>query len=439
MKFSFENTSLISDQQLQTHGEMLTPYIDLLSENIAKNTFDFAEASLCCPFDEKTIQAVEQLKAQKVTDQLAYIVVVGIGGSNLGTKAIYDAIYGCVDQVDQLRMPKMLFFDTNNPSIITKSILFLKENIKHAHEILIISISKSGSTTETLANTEIVIAALRNEIEHIEERIVCITDEGSKFYDEATAQGTACLTIPQIVGGRYAIFSAVGLFPLAALGVDIRALTQSAQVMRDQCLSHDLKQNPALVSAIVLYELYHKGYSIHDTFLFNSELESLGKWYRQLLAESIGKDQLLDGTMQAIGITPTVSVGSVDLHSVVQLNLAGPRDKVTTFVSSKSTDIDIAVPTERMFNMIPMISGMSLHDIMQSILEGTQIAYHKVGMPYMSVVFDTMGVTEIAEFMQFKMLEVMYLGALFGVNPFDQPQVELYKIETKRILETKKI
>ena len=228
----------------------------------------------------------------------------------------------------------------------------------------------------------------------------------------------------------------MGLFPLCALGLDIDALHQGAEDIRAHCLLGDLSHNPAAQSAAVMAHHYQNSKIINDTFVFNSELESLGKWYRQLLGESIGKEYDIDGNQVFVGITPTVSVGSTDLHSVGQLYLGGPKNKLTTFVYSTKSGAGFTVPTSRTFpSVVEMVNDKTTNDVMTAILEGVKIAYNKQVVPFMSVEFDDITPYELGAFMQFKMIEMMYLGKLLNVNPFDQPNVESYKLETKQILE----
>jgi len=205
--------------------------------------------------------------------------------------------------------------------------------------------------------------------------------------------------------------------------------------MRSYCLKTEVEHNPAIQSAAVLANAMRDGKTINDNFVFNSELESLGKWYRQLMGESVGKENDLGGKKVNTGLTPTVSVGSTDLHSVGQLYLGGPLDKITTFIYSTDTSRALNVPTERTFPaVVEMINGVSTSDIMNAILGGVKIAYNKKQIPFMEVQFEEITPYELGAFMQFKM---MYLGKLLNVNPFDQPNVESYKIETKQLLETK--
>jgi glucose-6-phosphate isomerase len=309
----------------------------------------------------------------------------------------------------------------------------MAQHVTSLDEILITVITKSGGTSETLANAEFVIDAFAQHNEDIHNRLVFITDEGSRLWQAATEKSCAVLPIPAKVGGRYSVFSAVGLFPLACAGYDIQALLRGAAEMREQCLLEE--NNPAIDSAALLFEANNQGFFINDNFIFHGELESVGKWYRQLMGESIGKEEDREGNAVTAGITPTVSIGSTDLHSVGQLYLGGPKNKLTTFISAVQ-QAPIRVPENRLFpDLVPNITGISFKEIMNAIREGTQKAYKKQGAPFMNIELSAINESELGAFMQFKMIEMMYLGRLMQVNPFDQPHVELYKIETKRILE----
>jgi glucose-6-phosphate isomerase len=437
MKLLFETSDAINSDAVRETTQTLVPYIESLNSFAEKNTYDEDEASLNLPFDSELLSQVESIINEKVSDRLKYIFVVGIGGSNLGTKAIYDALYGMRDVIESDR-PKMIFVDTSNIAMLRTYVDQVVPSLESKDEYLLLTISKSGGTTETLANTEILQEALQQKFPDSLDRIVVITDEGSKYWEAAGAKKIARLGIPKNVGGRYSVLSAVGMLPLAALGLDIVSLQKGAQDIRSYCLNADVQHNPAAQSAAILANAMKSGKTINDNFVFNSELESLGKWYRQLMGESVGKELDRDGKEVHTGLTPTVSVGSTDLHSVGQLYLGGPQDKITTFIYSTDKSNSLNIPVERTFpSVVKMINSVSTTDIMDAILGGIKIAYNKKQLPFMEVQFEEITPYEIGAFMQFKMIEMMYLGKLLNVNPFDQPNVESYKIETKQLLETK--
>jgi glucose-6-phosphate isomerase len=407
----------------------LKAYTDHLRSAIAGD--NYPESSLRLPSDRDALATVTQLAGKLAGPKLKYNVVVGIGGSNLGTRAVYDALFGYADLLRPDRFPKLIFAETTDPEWLNATTELLN-SLESGDEIIVTVVSKSGGTTETIANFEIIAESLKPKLGDITSRIVAITDHNSKLEQAAVSAGIACLNIPDMVGGRFSVLSPVGLFPLATAGVDIAQLLEGARSMRDACLGGD---NPAAASAAVLSLQRERGLRINDNFFFHAELESLGKWYRQLMGESVGKERSIQGKVVHAGITPTVSLGSTDLHSVGQLYLGGPKDKLTTFVSSAKSAHAI-VPSERVFpNLVPMVTGKSAAQIMSAILEGTKIAYHEASLPFVEIVLDAIDEHSLGEFLQFKMLEMMYLAHLMNVNAFDQPSVESYKIETKRLLE----
>ncbi|MCR4263580.1 MAG: hypothetical protein NUV98_02570, partial [Candidatus Roizmanbacteria bacterium] len=279
----------------------------------------------------------------------------------------------------------------------------------------------------TIINLELLLTMLPDA----PSRLIITTDEGSKLHQITQSKLLPLLTIPKNVGGRFSVFSNVGLFPLSVMGVDAKKLLAGAFDAREKSISDEIPRNPAALSAIILYLHAQKGRVINDNFFFNAEMESVGKWYRQLMGESVGK-----GTK---GILPTVSVGSTDLHSMVQMYLGGPKNMYTTFYWSTENSYrkkpEPSVPESPVFTgLVSDIHRKKASDVLGIILKGTQQAYKKNGLPYTEIVLDDISEFSLGKLMQFKMMEIMYLGYLFGINTFDQPNVEDYKEETRRIL-----
>jgi len=434
--FSYKNSALIPQNTLEEIASSLKEYTRRLQSVVDSKTYDAPESSINLPSDASLLDSVLTMKEKKVSPQLRYILDVGIGGSNLGTKSVYDALFGFYDILQPDRFPKILFLDTVSEDFFIK-LSSLLESISNKEEILINAISKSGGTTETIANLEVLLEFLKKTFPDISDRLVITTDENSKLWQRAKELQIDVLPIPKQVGGRYSVLSAVGLFPLAAAGITIERLLKGAEEMREFCLSQDGLANPALLSAAITHFHSKNGKNITDSFFFAPQLESIGKWYRQLTGESLGKEHDLQGNVVHTGITPTVSIGSTDLHSVGQLYLGGPRDKITTFIYTTNEPALLSLPSSLQFPLVEGIENKKLREIMAAILEGVKIAYQKQGLPFMEVAFDSINEQSLGEFLQFKMLEMMYLGQLFNVNAFDQPHVELYKVETKRILNSK--
>lgn len=434
MQLKYSESIRLDNDQLVKTADTLNSYIEHLHKIVEADNYNAEESSINLPADENLFDEVMKLRNEKANSQLKYIIDIGIGGSNLGTKAIYDALFGFFDMLEPERYPKIIFADTTNPATLQRITTLIQDEIKSSDELLINVISKSGGTTETIANAEIIIKAAREKFTDINSRVVVTSDEGSKLWNKAEELGFARLPIPKTVGGRFSVFSAVGLFPLACIGVDIAKLRSGALRVRQQSLAKELEENPALASAVILFLHSQNGKNINDNFFFNQELESIGKWYRQLMGESIGKEKDTKGNKVNTGITPTVSTGSTDLHSMAQLYIGGPKDKVTTFVYANTQTNSNVPENQQMPELVEGISGKSAKQIMNAILEGTKIAYKNVEHPFMEVLLDDVNEYSLGEFLQFKMMEMMYLGKLLNVNTFDQPNVEDYKVETKKIL-----
>ncbi len=422
MLFRYEETAHVTNEEISAEAPNLEPYLERLNKVAKADNYMYEESSINLPFDDKILERILKLKEKYVTPKLKYVLDIGIGGSNLGTKAIYDALYGSADLIEPDRFPKMIFADTNDPTFIYKLYEFLRTKINDPREMIINAISKSGKTTETIVNLDIIAS----NVPFAKDRLVITTAFNSDLWKAARELDLDSLPIPNKVGGRFSVFSAVGLFPLACMGADISELLKGAMESRKACLRKDIFKNPAAISAIIIFMNYVKGKLINDSFFFHPELESLGKWYRQLMGETIGKD--------GKGITPTVSIGSTDLHSMGQLYLGGIKDKLFTFISAENQGLDISVPQEPLLEILHEVEEKSTSEIMDAILGGVKIAFHKQGLPFTEIILDDISPHTLGQFMQLKMIEMMLLAKLMGVNAFDQPSVESYKQETRKIL-----
>lgn len=410
----------------------------LLSPNTNNSEYLYNENFINCCDDKEIIQDIENLYKKiflNDDENLKYIFLIGIGGSNLGVKAIYDFMFlnrdiFCTSQKKNNK--KIFFLDSNDALRMQESIKFLN-NVKNKNEVLIIVSSKSGLTSETIANAECFIDASKNIFGSDFNKVVVITKENSKLWSSAIKNNFYVLK-HQNVGGRFSIFSSVGLFPLFCLGLDINSFIDGAKMAKQICLQDDVNKNIAIISANIIFENFKNGKILNDMFIFEQSLESLGKWWRQLVGESLGKEFDLKGKKVNTGITPTISIGSTDLHSVGQLYLGGPKDKFTTFISVLNKQ-DVDIPKKRIFDdLVLELSNKSLNKLLNAILQGTKIAYIKNDLPFCEIIFEELSLKEIGFFMQFKMFEIIYLAKLLNVNAFDQPNVENYKKETKNIL-----
>ncbi len=388
----------------------LAHYIQFVSQQISKG-YQTPYASLVLPEDELILKDVRKIVSEKKKYNAKKVVVVGIGGSSLGSKAVYYACKGSFFYMYENDV-QLYFLETVDVDYQKEIVKIIKNSFLKNEAVILNIITKSGTTTETLLNFENLLSLFKKYRPYDYHHLIVVTsDENSSLHQIATCEGFSFLSVPKLVGGRYSIFSAVGLFPLLYADIDVDLLLKGACDALQKNIDIDLENNISAQSALLLYMYYHQGYKIHDIFLFSIDLENIGKWYRQLIGESIGKENNLAGEFVNIGIVPTVSIGTVDLHSVAQLYLS----------------------SSYIYTMFVGIQG-GQQGIMNAFLQGTCRSYENSKKPFSVYMLSEKNEYSIGEFLQYKMIEIIYLGYLFNINPFDQPHVELYKKEVQKIL-----
>src|SRR5579863_3679571 len=431
--FDYEQTCQVDNETLQLLQAQLEQEIEHIC-NTRTDAYDTNYTSVNLPFDEDLLKLIKTTVQTKKALNPTTLVVIGIGGSNLGTIAILEGIRGKF--YNEHHQVNTYFVDTVDTDYSNDIAQLIERELVAGNDIIINVISKSGTTTETIANFELFLQILKHHRpDNYHNFIVATTNKNSALWKLAQHEKFTHLAIPDNIGGRYSVFSAVGLFPLSFLDIDIESLTAGAQSGFLLSTHKKISDNPAALSAAIIAAHYKRGNIIHDSFIFSVALANLGAWYRQLSAESVGKAYNKNNELINTGILPTMSIGSTDLHSVAQLYLAGPYNRITTFVTVEKNKSDIVVPPRREFaSLMPFIQDKPLNAIMDAIVHGTQVAYAKSKRPFMNIALPEKTEYFIGQFMQIKMIEIIYLGFLLNVNPFDQPQVESYKKETKNIL-----
>ena len=389
-----EITDNMSNITWKTALKLKDPIVEDVASDVLtiadQEGYELHEQSINLPADTAQREEIKKLLKPLVTKKLQKIFVIGIGGSNLGAKAVLDAL-------PDTKRPKMIWLDTCDDATVAQARAEAK-HCRRPEEILIFIISKSGTTAETSENTASLLSAFSFSATQLASRIVAITDADSKLWNSAMEYGWNAFGIPQSVGGRYSVFSAVGLAPLYASGIDIDSFCEGGKSAK----AIAQKSGWPIQHATYIVAMSKKAV-VHDHFFFAPQLETLGKWIRQLEGESMGKD--------GKGMIPTVSIGSTDMHSMGQIYLGGPSVVATTFVYATSTS--------RLY---------------RAILQGVQSAYSKKKRPFVSFALERIHERTLGEFMQGMMISVMVAGHRMDVNPFDQPNVEMYKTETRKIL-----
>jgi glucose-6-phosphate isomerase len=421
--------ALILDSKLKHLQKKLSPKISQLQSLLDSRNYSDDACSILLP-DEELFLSQSQSLAKKLGTP-ALLIVIGIGGSNLGTMAVQEAVLG---KHYNLLHPKtkVLYADTCDPHSLASISSIARSVSDSGGNVVLNLISKSGGTTESIANFEYLLSSLTYPT------VVVTTDSGSSLHSLSLREGFHTLQIPKKLGGRYSVFSNVGLFPLSLLGIDVQGMLSGAKKMRNLCLA-DTPKNPAASLASIIYSHSKSNKCIFDQFLFSPDLESAGKWHRQLLAESIGKERPA-GKARTLryGITPTVSIGSTDLHSIGQLYLAGPRDKLFRLVQIAHDSHPHPLPHMHQYeSLVPNIGGKTTGEIMSAIFCGVQSSFRKRRLPFISLLLADRSAESMGALLQLEMLETIYLAHLLDLNPFDQPAVEEYKREVRLILSRK--
>jgi len=380
-------------------------------------------AFLRLPYD-RPVQDKVAAVAQEVRARFRNLVVLGIGGSALGTSALQQALHPWLYNVyPEKGCPRLFVLDNIDPRFVADVM-----DVLDPSETAVCVVSKSGSTTETLAQYMI----FKRWMEEVEgraykEHFFFITDpEKGPLREIAEKEGYVSFPVPPGVGGRFSVLSAVGLFPAACVGLDIHGICEGAARMDSICRVDSMEENPALLYAALMYLMViRKKKNIHVMLSYSNRLYGLTDWYRQLLAESLGKRFDEDGKEVHVGPTPIKALGVTDQHSQIQLYVEGPKDKVITFLKVEDHGANLTVPEGvEDHPALKFLEGHSLAEIMEAERVGTEFALKKAGRPSCTITFPRVTPFTVGQYIILKELAVTVMGRYFKVNPFDQPGVE---------------
>jgi len=359
------------------------------------------------------------------------IVVVGIGGSALGTRTVRDALAGVRWNEDSKERrsdrPRLHVLDNPDPDLYRATI----GGLDPAHTLVNV-ISKSGGTAETLALYQAVRAWMEAQlgIEGTRSRLVFTTDpQRGPLRAIASREGITTLEVPANVGGRFSVLSPVGLFPAALLGIDPQRLLNGARHMEASTGSDVLSRNPAGLLATALHSLdVDHGCGIHVLMPYQSRLATLALWFQQLWAESLGKVRP-DGTH--VGPTPLPGVGAADQHAQLQLFMEGPRDKVVVFLAVQSGPDEIIPDCHPEEEALALLAGHGLGELLNIERVATAEALRQAGRPNATLEMGATDPEHVGALFHLFQRATVFAGALYGIDPLDQPGVELSKRLTR--------
>jgi glucose-6-phosphate isomerase len=344
-----------------------------------------------------------------------HIIVLGIGGSSLGSRAIYEFLLPSNNYNKDL-----LFLETIDPLKINHCLKKIDLN-----DVQFVVISKSGNTVETLS----IFKYLNSLVEINDTNCTIISESSSELTKFATDNNIKTFDLAENVGGRFSAFSVVGLAPLAMVGVDIDNLLNGCKRVSDSFFNQEDYYKPIIRKARFLVENKNK-FNINVVFSYSSTLESFNKWYVQLWAESLGKVNI-NGTRQAL--TPVGLVGPVDQHSFLQLIMDGVRDKTVTFIKIDDLKDNTIIPEDasNKFNDLAWgcAEGHSFNDLLNMQADATiQSVEEQEDIPCDVVSIRTVDEYNIAKIMFSYQLLVSVIGSFLQINTYDQPGVEYGKI-----------
>jgi len=374
------------------------------------------------PADREVLRQVDDFVAQ-VPESIRDIVVLGIGGSSLGARAMLHALGGPPDLAPEGRR-RLHLPDNSDPWLLST----LLERLDPRQTIAVV-ISKSGGTVETIAQLLVIRAWLGEAIgaDAAKRHLVLITDpERGPLRALANDEGIPVFGVPPNVGGRFSVLTAVGLVPTRLLGFDAAGLLAGAGEMADACRAEELRENPAGILA-TLHHLHHRdhGRGLHVLMPYADALRPFAAWYVQLWAESLGKRLDRGGKVVETGPTPIPAVGATDQHAQMQLFMEGPRDKILTFIGVDEVETDIAIPDAT--GPFAYLSGRSLSEVLDAELRGTALALANDGRPSITLRIGRVDARSLGALFFLYQAATAFAGELYGVDAFDQPGVELGK------------
>jgi glucose-6-phosphate isomerase len=362
------------------------------------------------------------------------VVVLGIGGSALGPIALRTALlkpaWNTLTQDERGGQPRLHVLDNVDPRTISA----LLDRLALDRTLFIVT-SKSGGTAETMSQYLVIRERLNQQTKDASAHLVFITDpQKGALREIANAEKIPALDIPSAVGGRFSVLTPVGLLPAALVGIDTAALLAGAREIADRSAGDDVATNPAGTFATLQYLADTRlGRCIHVLMPYSDPLRDLSDWFVQLWAESLGKHR--ESGDPGVGPTPVGALGATDQHSKVQLFMEGPGDKTVTFIAVGEVDSDLVIPRLHSdVKELGYLGGHRLGELLSIEQRATAGALARRGRPNMTIHVDRVDAHHMGALFMLLEIATIYAGELYGVNPLDQPGVELGKQFTYAML-----
>jgi glucose-6-phosphate isomerase len=379
-------------------------------------------------YDKEEFSRIQK-SAEKIKTDSDVLLVIGIGGSYLGSRAAIEMLQHSFYNVlpkNKRTTPQIIFVGNNISSSYMRDVIDLLEG----NDFSINVISKSGTTTEPAIAFRLFRKLLEEKygLEEARKRIYATTDKArGALKTLATDEGYETFVIPDDVGGRYSVLTAVGLLPIAASGANIEQIMKGAAEAQEDFSHSELEENAAYQYAAVRNALYNKGKTIEMLINYEPGLQYFSEWWKQLFGESEGKDQK--------GIYPSSANFSTDLHSLGQYIQEGRRDLFETVIKVEKPRHELKIEAvENDLDGLNYLAGETIDFVNNKALQGTMLAHTDGGVPNLIVSIPTLDEFTFGYLAYFFEKACAMSGYLLGVNPFDQPGVEAYKVNMFALL-----
>lgn len=386
-------------------------------------------------YNEETVWYVKEY-ASMVKDRFENILVLGIGGSALGGIAVTEALlkpyWNLLTPEQRNNFPRIFFLDNIDPDTINGllQVLDLKKTLVNV-------ITKSGDTAETMSQFMVLKDLLHKELgDDYRKNVVATTDKKMGILRQlADQEGYKTFFVPDDVGGRFSVFSAVGLLPFALVGLDIDKMVNGIKDMDLALKSTDINQNIAAQGALIQYLMdTQKGKNLSVMMPYSSRLKYVSDWYVQLWAESLGKEFNNNGEKVNIGPTPIKALGATDQHSQIQLYNEGPNNKIITFIRVENFDTTLEIPKIFEYTGIGYLGGKSINDLMNAEADSTKVSLADYSRPTLTISIEKIDEYNLAQLLYMLEVQTAITGELYNINTFDQPGVEQAKNYTYALM-----
>jgi glucose-6-phosphate isomerase len=401
----------IPDSELTALRNPMKKYIDEYQSEREKGNHPWADTV----YDSKGIERMKEVLSSIPLKRIRTVIWIGIGGSSLGPKVLKDAF-------ESEKTVEFLVVDTIDPYNLSAII----ESLDWKRTLLVVA-SKSGGTLEPMSTFHLFWQELKKKRKHkASKQCIAITDpKQGELRSFCINEDIPILSIAEGIGGRYSIFSPIGLLPMMLLKKDVEAFLQGAMDMDESTLSPDLNENPAALLACVQFLLEtRRNLGIRVIMPYIQRLAEIGRWNQQLIAESLGKEELRSPI-------PVASIGTQDQHSLLQQWMAGPRKQFHLFIREEEED-PLHVPDIE--GKLSYLSKKNFSTLLSACYEGTTSALTSAKRPHATISIPEANEYSVGQLFFFFMAEVIFLGKLHRIDPYGQPAVEIGKIITKEIL-----